>query len=213
MKTSGSATYNDENQSPLIAFFSTIQPLSTGAKRIINRDSFPMSVQKKSFILKPGADSKYFYFIVKGVIQGYIKESRREITTWFMEENEIAGPFRSLGTGNPNDEYLQALEDCELIAIPIATTEYLFDHFPESNVIARRLWEHKYREAEERAYQVRIPNASKRYNRFMETHPGLVNRVSLKYVASHLGMTLETLSRIRSRQSKTTNHVSSDSTT
>lgn len=209
MKYSGPLTHM-EKESPLLGFFNTIQPLSAGAKRIINRDAFPMQVAKKGFIMKPGSPPKYFYFIVKGVVQGYIKENGKEITIWIMQENEIAGSFRTIGTSNLCDEYLQALEDSELIAIPIATTEYLFDHFPESNAIARRLWEYKYRQAEERACIVRIPNAAKKYARFMETNPGLINRISLRYIASHLGITLETLSRIRSRQSKKTSSLHSE---
>lgn len=200
MKTAKSA-YHKEMESPVVTFLNQIHPLSAGAKRIMNRDSFPLKIEKRQFILKPGAVPDYFYFIVKGVVQGYIKEGGKQITTWIMEENEVVGSFLTLGTANVCGEYLQALEDCELIAFPIATTEYLFDHYPESNLIARRLWEHKYRHAEERAYLVRVPNARKKYKRFIETHPGLVNRISLKYIASHLGITLETLSRIRSKQS------------
>src|SRR5690242_4931091 len=161
-----------------------------------------MKVNKKSFILRPGAQPQYFYFIIKGVVQGYIKENGYNITTWIKQEGEIAGAFRAVGTGQPTDEYIQALEDCELVAIPISTTDYLYDHFPETNVIARRLWEFKYRQAEERAYMVRIPNASKKYNHFNQVYPGLVNRISLKYIATFLGMTLETLSRIRSQKPK-----------
>jgi CRP-like cAMP-binding protein len=201
METSGSLSQKN-NLYPLVDFLNSVQPLSAGAQKLILRDSFPLKVEKKRFILKPGAVSQYFYFIVKGVVQGYIKDNGRAVTTWIMQENEIAGSFRTLGTDHPCDEYLQALEDCELIVIPVATTEYLFDHYPESNAIARRLWEFKYRQAEERAYLARISNATKRYNRFMEIFPGLADRISLKYIASHLGMTLETLSRIRSRQQK-----------
>jgi len=92
------------------------------------------------------------------------------------------------------------LEDCELIAIPIKVTEEVFDKYPETNVVARRLWEYNYRGAEERAYLGRIPSAEKKYRQFIKNQPGLLNRVSLKYIASYLGMTVETLCRVRARQ-------------
>ncbi len=189
-----------DGHSPLVAFLNTVYPLSKEVIRIFDRDSFPLLIEKKKFILKPGAIPKYFYFIVKGVVQGYFKEEGKEITTWIMEENEIVGSIRTLGTDSLCQEYLQALEDCELIAFPIATTEYVFDNFPETNVVARRLWEHNYRCAEERAYTCRIPTAEKRYLHFLKSQPNLENRISLKYIASYLGMTLETLCRIRMRQ-------------
>ncbi len=191
-----------DGHSPLIDFLNSIHPISNEVVKIFDRDSFPVFVEKKKFILKPGAVPEHFYFILKGVVQGFVKEEGRQITTWIMEEGEIVGSIRTLGTTNLCEEYLQALEDCQLIGFPIATTEYVFDHYIETNVIARRLWEHNYRSAEERAYLGRIPSAEKKYNRFVKTHPGLVDRISLKYIASYLGMTLETLSRIRSRQNK-----------
>ncbi len=194
-----------DGHSPLIAFFSAIHPLSDEAIRIIDAESNLLLVEKRKFILKPGEIPVNFYFILEGVVQGFIKEDSRKVTNWIFEENDIAGSFLTLGTTNVCDEYIQALEDCILVTFPIATSEYLFDHCPETNIIARRLWEHKYRSAEERAHLLRITNARKKYNRFIETHPGLVNRISLKYIASHLGMTIETLSRIRSRQGRPVN--------
>lgn len=191
-----------DGHSPLIAFFNAIYPLSKAAVKVIDKESFPLSIEKKGFILKPGAVPEYFYFILKGVVQGFIKENGKQITTWILEETEMAGSFLTLGTSNVCEEYIQALEDCELIAFPIASSEYLFDHYPETNAIARRMWEHKYRSSEQRAYLARIPSAEKKYNQFIKIYPNLVNRVSLKYIASHLGMTLETLSRVRSRKSK-----------
>jgi hypothetical protein len=57
--------------------------------------------------------------------------------------------------------------------------------------------EDNYRGAEERAYICRVPSAEKKYQRFLATRPGLTNRISLKYIASYLNMTNETLSRVR----------------
>lgn len=193
---------NPEKVSKLLDFFDQVHPLSSQVKKILSKDAFPLAVKKNNFILKPGAVPVNFYFIVKGVVQGYIKENGKKITSWIMQENELAGAFRALGTNEASDEYIQALEDCELVVFPVATTDYLYEHFPETNVIARRLWEFKYRQSEERAYMVRIPNATKRYHYFNQIHPGLVGRISLKYIASYLGITLETLSRIRSRLAK-----------
>ena len=66
------------------------------------------------------------------------------------------------------------------------------------NIVGRKLLEQYYSEAEERAYISRIPNAGKRYRHFLDTKASLANRIPLKYIASYLGMTIETLSRIRS---------------
>jgi CRP-like cAMP-binding protein len=191
-----------DGHSPVIAFFTSIGPLSDGAIREFDENTFPLFIEKRRLLLKPGSIADHFYFIVKGVIQGCIKDEGKLLTTWINEENEIVGSIRTLGTQEPCREYLQALEDCELIAIPVAFTEIVFDKYPETNIIARRLWEHNYRGAEDRAYIGRITSAEKKYKYFLEKQPNLIKRISLKYIASYLGMTLETLSRVRSRQNK-----------
>lgn len=186
--------------SPLSTFFNSVYPLSNEAIRCINQDTFPISIKKGKFLIKPGSDADHLYFILKGVIRAYITEQTREITTWINEEHEMVGSIRSLGLNIPAEEYLQALEDTDLVAIPTRLIDYLYENFPEANIIGRKLLEENYRGAEERAYISRIPLAQKRYLRFIETRPGLVNRISIKHIASYLGMTLETLSRVRGQQ-------------
>jgi len=98
-----------------------------------------------------------------------------------------------------SEEYLQALEDVDLIAIPHVLSNYLFENFTEANIVGRKMMELYYRSAEERAYICRISSAEKRYKRFLVSFPDLINRVSLKYIASFLAIRLETLSRIRTK--------------
>jgi CRP-like cAMP-binding protein len=189
-----------DGHSPVVSFFNAVCPLSKGAVKAFDKYTFPLFVNKKDFILKPGVVATNFYFIKSGVVHGFIKEEGKQITTWINEEHEIVGSIRTLGTDRPCEEYLQALEDCELIVIPIALTEELFEIYPETNTVARRLWEHNYRGAEERAYLGRITSAEKKYRKFIEKQPDLMNRIPLRYIASYLGMTVETLCRIRARQ-------------
>lgn len=191
-----------DGHSPVVAYLNTISLLSKKVIKEFDDHTFPVHLKKGSLLLKPGSVADHLYFIEKGVIQGYIKEERKKITTWINEENEIVGSIRTLGTNDLCREYLQALEDTDLVAMPVAFTEFIFDTYPETNFTCRRLWEYNYQGAEERAHICRITSAEKKYNRFMETSPQLINRISLKYIASYLGMTQETLSRVRSRKNK-----------
>ena len=136
---------------------------------------------------------------MKGVVRSYIKDDKTEITTWMAKENEVVGTIRNLWLEGGSEEYLQAIEDVDLIAIPHTLSDYLYDNFPGANIVGRKMMELYYRTAEERAYLCRISSAEKRYKRFLISFPGLVNRVSLKYIASFLAIRLETLSRIRAK--------------
>ena len=188
-----------DGHSPIASFFNYLHPISEEAFSAIDNGTYTVNIKKGKFILKPGSKDSNYYLIVKGVVRAYIKEDGKEITTWINEENEMIASIRNLGLDIPSEEYLQAIEDTTLIAMPLALTETLYSNFPEANIIGRLILQDNIRGAEERAYISRIPSAEKKYKRLIETSPQLINRISLKYIASYLGMTLETLSRVRGR--------------
>ncbi|WP_316758446.1 Crp/Fnr family transcriptional regulator [Pedobacter aquatilis] len=187
------------NFSPLISIFKQFHPLNREIERLINEQTFPVSFKKNKFLVSPVDRNNYLFLIVKGVVRSYIKDDKTEITTWMAKENEVVGTIRNLWLEGGSEEYLQAIEDVDLIAIPHTLSDYLYDNFPEANIVGRKMMELYYRTAEERAYLCRISSAEKRYKRFLISFPGLINRVSLKYIASFLAIRLETLSRIRAK--------------
>jgi len=187
--------------SPIATFFNSVHPINKEAIAELDKGTWPVAIKKGKFLIKAGGSGEFLYFVLKGVIRAYIVEEGKEITTWINEENELVGSIRNLGLEVPSEEHVQAIEHSELIAIPYALIQHMYDTYPESNIIGRKILEESYRDAEERAYISRIPSAEKKYKRFIETRSGLANRVPLKYIASYLGMTLETLSRIRNRRS------------
>ena len=187
------------NFSPLISIFKQFHPLNREIERLINEQTFPVSFKKNKFLVSPVDRNNYLFLIVKGVVRSYIKDDKTEITTGMAKENEVVGTIRNLWLEGGSEEYLQAIEDVDLIAIPHTLSDYLYDNFPEANIVGRKMMELYYRTAEERAYLCRISSAEKRYKRFLISFPGLINRVSLKYVASFLAIRLETLIRIRAK--------------
>lgn len=187
------------NFSPLIAFFKNFHPLNDEIEKRINQDTFPVSYKKNKYLVSPGDPNKFLFLIVKGIVRGFIKDGDTEVTTWISKEDEVVGTIRNLWVESDSEEYLQALEDVDLIGIPHVLSNYLFENFTEANIVGRKLMELYYRSAEERAYICRISSAEKRYKRFLVSFPDLINRVSLKYIASFLAIRLETLSRIRTK--------------
>ncbi|MNK49857.1 hypothetical protein D3C87_687220 [compost metagenome] len=187
------------NFSPLISIFKKFHPLNDEIEKRINQHTFPISYKKNKFLVSPVDRNKFLFLIVKGVVRGFIKDGSTEITTWIAKENEVVGTIRNLWIDGDSEEYLQALEDVDLIAIPHVLSEYLYENFTEANIVGRKMMEQYYRSAEERAYLCRISSAEKRYKRFLVSFPDLINRVSLKHIASFLAIRLETLSRIRAK--------------
>jgi len=183
---------------PLFSFLEQFHPLSEGFMDYHLKTCRYIHIKKNKFILSPIDNNNSIYFLVKGLVRGFIKADQKDISTWFGIDNELITAIRNPNQNlKPSYEYVQALEDSELISIPYQNID-LLAHFPETNLISRKLLEIHYHAAAERAILARIPTAMGRYLKFENTQLN-TNRIPLRYLASYLGMRLETLSRIRTK--------------
>ncbi len=173
--------------------------ISAKAIDYLIKNSYYLQIRKNEILVPPGTLHPSYYFILQGVLRGYMSGDGCEITTWIDWENSMVSTIGTMETDVITDEAIQALEDCHLIEFSQETLNHIYDKFPETNRIGRLIITENLRTAEERAYIARLPNAEERYKRFMTRNGDLINRISLKYVASFLNMKLETLSRIRAR--------------
>lgn len=186
--------------SPLMSVFRSYHDLTPEIEYFINEHTFPVVFKKNKFISSPLHRNVYTYLIVKGVARGYLKDDKKEMTTWIAKENELIGNMYSVvGDKKSVDVYIQALEDVEAVAIPHEMYLQLYDIDHISNYIGRKITQFHYFQSCERALISRLQSAEKKYIRFVQSYPELVSRVGLKYIACFLGMRTETLSRIRSR--------------
>jgi CRP-like cAMP-binding protein len=187
-------------QWPLVEFINKIYPLSEDIIEFMSSRTTFKKVMKGKFLLKPGECCKDFYYIHKGILRSYIKYGEKEITIWINPEGEITTSIRSIAGSRVSDEYIQVIENAELVVIPFEAMQEVYEKFPEMNKVGRMLLEEYYAASEERVYIARLPNAQARYQHFINSRPELLNRIPLKYVASYLGITLETLSRLRAKK-------------
>lgn len=190
---------NPPDISSVIGALEYFHPLSEGIKNYFRKHSFSCSFRKGKLLLKTGQFSEHIYFIKKGAVRGFIKEGSRDITTWITVEGEVVSSISSMDKKQPALENMQAIENCELIAMTWTDFQNLYTRFPAFNVVARKLLQKYYQDAEGRAYIARITNAENKYRLFIKQYGHLANRIPLKFIASFLGITLETLSRVRKR--------------
>jgi CRP-like cAMP-binding protein len=187
---------------PLLRTLGYFHPLSPEVETYIKEHIIACPVRKRKLLLKEGASCNYIYFIVKGAVRGFIREGQKDITTWIVIENELVTSIFSLDNRDNRAlwiENIQALENCELLALSYDNLDELYSRFPEFNLIARKLLQRYYADAERRAFIARLTKAENKYRHFLLLHQPLANRIPLKYIASYLGMTLETLSRVRKK--------------
>ena len=190
-----------ENGGSLLALIQSVHPVSEGALAYLSQKLRPVQISKGTLLVQSGEHCEHLYFVEKGVLRGYVKQGAKDITTWITAEKEMVTSISSYYQKIPSIENIEALEECVLYGIHRDDMQHLYSHFPESNAVVRIILERYYQDAEERAYISRLTEATAKYHRFINTKSHLLNRIPLKFIASYLGMTLETLSRIRSRMS------------
>ncbi len=184
---------------PLFETLEFFHPLSPEMKEHISRHIVTAKAGKKNMLLREGEICTHIYFIRKGVVRGFFREGAKDITTWINVEHEIVSSIATWDQPRPVTENIQVLEDAEFFVMKLEDLRELYTRFPEFNIVARKLLQKYYADAESRAYIARLTKAENKYRYFLKVHGPLTNRVPLKYIASYLGMTLETLSRIRKK--------------
>ena len=137
-------------------------------------------------------------FHKKGLIRCFYHKGDQEISSWFMKEGDFIISVESFFSQKESYESVQALEECEVYSIEYPALQSLYKLFPEFNIIGRILTERYYVLSEQRLYSLRMQRSSERYQFIMDKYPEIIQRIPSKYIASYLGVTEETLSRIRS---------------
>lgn len=184
----------------LVAIINSIYPLSSDFNDYLTLILKERSFRKKEFLLKAGHVCRTIWFIRKGCVRCFYNEGDSEVCSWFMMEGHWVISVDSFFKQKPSYESIQALEDCNVYSMEYDQLQYLYKRYPEFNVIGRILTERYYALSEERLYSLRMKSAAERYN-FLTNHYGeIVQRIPLKYIASYLGISEETLSRIRARK-------------
>ena len=181
----------------LLRYFNTIYPLSAELSTYMTTMLKYREFRKKDFLLKQGRVSNHIYFIGKGLLRCYYLKNSTEVCSWFMKEGDLCVSVESFFKQTSSYENIQAIEDCIVYFMDYKDVQFMYRNFPESNFIGRVLTELYYTLSEQLLYSLRMQKAADRYFFIMQNHQELIQRVPSKYLASYLGISEETLSRIR----------------
>ena len=185
----------------MLQMLNNFHPVGKGIELHLLKNVYCRNIPKGRYLLRNGEVCHSIYFIKKGLLRGFIKEEHKEITTWFASENEMAAAINSFIKQVATRENIQAVENTELLAISFDDLNKTYLKYPSFNIVGRKIAELHYTYSENRAYITRLHDAEKKYALFLEFYAHLANRIQLTYIASFLGITIETLSRVRSKTS------------
>ncbi len=183
---------------PLLQHLSTIISVSDELKKQLNTIAKHIEVAKGKHLLEINERCDCIYFIKKGLLRAYYFDDGKEITNWFAQENEFATCFYSFIASKSAFENIQTIEDCELIQLSHNDLQKLYISFPETERVGRIITENYYIKLEERILSLQFKTAKERYEKLTKSKPTLIQRAPLGQIAAYLGITQETLSRIRS---------------
>lgn len=154
---------------------------------------------KGTLLLSANKVEKEIFFIKKGIVRAYTNLSDHEITFWFGKEGDTFVSMQSYVNGSKGYEDIEALEDCTLYKLNTSELETLYLSNLDIANWGRRFAEQELLKTEERFIARQVKTASERYNEFMKNSPQLLQRIQLSYIASYLGITQVSMSRIRAK--------------
>lgn len=157
-------------------------------------------VPAKTILLQEGEISRTMFFIEKGCLRTWVNNDGREITTQFFFEGDKVSSIESFRTNQPSLYSIESLEPCILQTISQQDFQNALENFPE---IKEQMQEHLFRrllQSQKIFYSYLKNTPQQRYQELIEEYPHIIQRIPQHYIASYLGITSVSLSRIRNRR-------------
>lgn len=157
-------------------------------------------IRKNEYFSKQGGFSDRIGFVESGLLRSFYIIKGKETTTFFLLPGSVAAALRSFLHMKPAIENIQAIVDSELIVINRKDLFRLYEGNWKWQQVGRVIIENSYIEMEQRSISLQSMSAQERYAQLLQQSPEIVKHVPLHHIASFLGITPETLSRIRSQK-------------
>lgn len=174
-------------------------PISEKCKADIEQFAQIKIFKKNEFAVREGQYSSIAYFIITGSARVFYIKDGKEITDWFVFEKDFLCPLNSFYLNLPSPDYIQFNEKSTVIAINRDSIEILCKKHHEFDTLLRLIITKQMLRLQQRIVSIQFETASQKYDQLIALNPTIENRFSLGKIASFLGVTQETLSRIRGK--------------
>lgn len=154
-------------------------------------------IPRNTLVLSDGQTCRKLYFLEKGTLRTFYYHLERDITSWFYKEGNFMSSWHSFYNQQPGFEYIEALEDIMLWSISHQKYQQLLQTSFEFQQFGRLLAEEQVAFIDYYSKGYMFLSAKEKYQLLIEYFPGIELRVKLGHIASYLGISQETLSRIR----------------
>ena len=185
----------------LITYFKEISQLSGSSEEALNALIHIQFIPKNQDLQHIGQTCKTLYFLKTGLARIYYFHDGNDVTEGFYEPFCLIARAESLFAGVPSKKAIQVLEDAEVWSISTQELIALYDDHRDIERLFTRLFERAYVQTIQRIENLQFHTAEERYRLLAQEQPEVLRRAPLKYIASYLGITQVSLSRIRAKKS------------
>ncbi len=185
-----------------ISFFDSISPfvkLSAESREALLSLMKKGSLPKGHVLVHCGDICRNVYYVEKGLVRTFYLKDGKEVTERFKAENSFTCSMSGYVTNTPDGRQIELLEPSVIWSMPYTELEKLYDRYHEVERLGRYLITQEMVEIHHRLSELQFMPAQERYSKLIETDPSLLQRVPLGLISSYLGITQETLSRIRAK--------------
>ena len=182
----------------LFHYFDQFHSISESAKWAMEKIILTKAITKNEIIQQPGTKCRTLYFVLDGIARIYYLKDIHDVTEHFSFKGHLIIRAESLFTNMPTQKGIQALTDLMLVGIPAQPFFHLFSAHPDIEKLFHKIIVREYITTIKRVESLQYKSATERYHELL-SETELVNYIPLKYIASYLGITQVSLSRIRSK--------------
>ncbi len=171
--------------------------LSEDCKEDLMLNSKILHLEKNTILVREGEFSNKSYFIAKGCARAYYLKDGKDINDWFAFENNFITSINSYFLNQSSPHFIETLESSIILELSRDKIIELCSKYPEFDRLEKMAITHTMLLLQQRIMSIQFESAAQKYENLIQLRPDITQRIQLTHIASYLGISLETLSRIR----------------
>lgn len=172
-------------------------PLTNECKNELLIVSKKLTLNKNTIIVREGQLANKVYFVGKGSARTYYLKDGKDITDWFAFENDFICSVNSFFLNVPSQLFIEVLEPSILLELSRENVNLLSSRYNDFDRLSKMIVTKTMLHLQQRIVSIQFETAQQKYENLLKIKQDITQRVNLTHIASYLGITLETLSRIR----------------
>jgi CRP-like cAMP-binding protein len=182
---------------PILTILNAIHPISEAAQSALLEILKSKEFKKGEMLVRIGQVPQNFFFVEKGLARVFYVRKNIEVTDYFAIDHQFIGALPALFSGQPSHKAIEVLEDSKIFYFSYQQFDKLCEQYHDLERAARKMSIFGMIEGQQRIESIRFLSAKERYEELERLYPGITNRAALKHIASYLGTTQVSISRIR----------------